>query len=221
MTIFHVTWKNRLVVNCLPEAEKELKSVLLRKGEDCRGIELPEERVAEIRKECQNVGMEIEQAMSLRRHYKKLEAYRQHGFMIPVDQIGIGTEAKQKQHADKIEAAMAFTLDTLKIPYTRNQPPNRGPDFMLHGHVYINDREVKWIEVKSFYACASLTSRKLGVGRVPDIAKRYQNEYGPGCIAFSCGFHQAFANSLHAKASDVTLLDCSKETLDTVLVEHE
>lgn len=111
-------------------------------------------------------------------------------------------ELGQRMYAQEFEDKVAATLDRLGISYTR---PAKGPDFILLESLTINGHVTKWIEVKA-----------LGVGQIPDTANRYKNEYGPGCMAFGRGFHQAFEARMKNMAHSVMLLDASDEALQGI-----
>ena len=207
-----LTWPRIHVVH---GDEKTLYAYLLRPGETGRGIDLPQERQDEIRERAKEIGMSLPQALSLRRNKIKINSYRANGGkMNSVEDVGLGTEAGQMEFAQDFKGKVALVLDRLEITYTR---PVKGPDFILTDPIMINGHTAKWIEAKCFYGCASLSSKKLGVGRIPDIAKRYQNEYGPGCIAFGQGFHKAFEERMKDFANEVMLLDASDAALEGIL----
>jgi len=208
-----LSWPRICVVPGDPGNEKTLYPCLLRDGETGRGVDLPQERQDEIKARAQEIGMTLEQALSLRRAKMKLREYRKGGGKKSVEEVGLGTEVGQRIYAEEFEEKVAATLDRLGIAYTR---PAKGPDFILTEAFTINGHVAKWIEVKCFYACASLTSKTLGVGQIPDTAKRYKNEYGPGCIAFGRGFHQAFEARMKNIVRSVMLLDASDEALQGI-----
>jgi hypothetical protein len=63
---------------------------------------------------------------------------------------------------------------------------------------------VRWIEVKTFYGCASLiTSPKVPIGKIPRQIDCYFATYGPDAIAFYNGFHEN-----REKMQALVLLDC-------------
>lgn len=209
-----LSWPRICVVPGHPDNETTLYPYLLRDGETGRGTDLPQERQDEIEEHAGKIGMTLRQAFSLRRNKMKRDEYKANGGkMISVEEVGLGTEMGQRIYAQDFEDRVAAALDRLKIVYTR---PEKGPDFILAQPLVINGHIAKWIEVKCFYACASLTSKTLGVGRIPDIAKRYQKEYGPGCIALGQGFHQAFEARMKKIVSKVILLDASDEALQGI-----
>lgn len=220
MQAVEVNWPSVQVVRGDPGAESDLKQYLLRAGEAGRGIDLPEHRQLEIEEEAKKRGMTKCQAMSLRRQHMKRLEYQRRGCMVSVDEMNLGSEAGQVEHARAIEDRVASALDRIGVAYTRNSPPVPGPDFTLHGAVRINGSPANWIEVKTFYGCGSLTSKKFGVGRVPGIAQRYQSAHGPGCIALGHGFHECFAARVAASAPDVLVVDASDETLELVAARH-
>ena len=215
MKKFSVTWPNIQVVH--GDVESDMKPFLLRPGETGRGIDLPQERQDEIEAEARRRGMTKPQAMSLRRHYIKINQYREKGCMMSVDAMGIGSEAEQMNYSLSIEDSVASTLDRLGIAYTHNSPSVPGPDFVFVDNVTLNGMEVRWIEVKTFYGCNTLKSKKLAVGKIPDLAQRDHATYGPGCIAFANGFHWDLAKRVESSTRGVLLLDASKEAMEAAV----
>lgn len=56
------------------------------------------------------------------------------------------------------------------------------PDFLLTSPVRINGKVVHWIEVKTFYAAGSITSKKVPLGKIPAKMKKYFEQYGFGAV---------------------------------------
>eukprot|EP00961_Rhodomonas_salina_P065802 884216-Rhodomonas_salina.1 len=156
-------WVNTRVVQGATSNEGDLRSVLIPGGEYCREIDLPKWRRTEIEREAAKRGMTFTQAMSLRRQFMRRDSSH-----FP----RLSSESDQQQCSREFEAGVSAFLTKLTIHSIpeRSQPRVRGvptPDFILKEPVLINDKTVHWIEVKSFYGCGSLTSKKLAIGKLP------------------------------------------------------
>lgn len=212
-----LVWPNRLVVRSPVVQETQLKSVLLRSGEQCRGVHLPQHRQDEIEGAARLCGMTLPQALSLRRNMMKLQALKT-GARASVDSLGLGDEQGQRAYAEEVEGLVGRQLARLGIQYKTEAQLDRctggRPDYVFQDGVVINGRPVYWIDVKTFYGCGSLTSQKLAVGKLPDIARRYVQAFGPGAFAFYNGYHVDLEQRKCFR--DVLLLDSSDETLASI-----
>lgn len=102
-------------------------------------------------------------------------------------------------------------LAELLVP-ARNLTGRHRPDFRFTEPVLINGKEVRWIEVKTYYGSGSLTSKTLPIGRISAQLKRYTDAFGPGAVLFGQGFHE----ELERRLNTLTCLDFIEETLPLV-----
>jgi hypothetical protein len=177
--------------DCSPEEESSMKSVLLRKNENCRGIHLPERRKEGIRKRAERIGMLLPQAMSLRRQYIRLQSK---GYK-SVSKMGLGSDQGMTQNYDKGAQAYSATVED-NVPRllidngigfldeeAQTTTYVKGvltPDFLLTSPITINF--VNWIEATTFYAAGSITSKKIPLGKIPAKMDKYFELYGDGAV---------------------------------------
>jgi len=99
-------------------------------------------------------------------------------------------------------------LDKLNIKYkTQNQlsdeqtklygMPINTPDFYILSNLYIKNYKINWIDAKNYYGA----NIPFVFNSIKKQIKKYNKEYGSGCIIFSLGFN----NNLHF--NNVILLD--------------
>jgi len=131
-----------------------------------------------------------------------------------------GSDQGAGEYAREFEASVGKALIDLcprlkeiMIPET-NQNSQNTPDFLFTSPIQINGNPVNWIEVKTYYGCGSLTSRKLPIGKVPAQAARYSDAHGPGAVLFGQGFHESLANRL--KQTNVICLDSTFMTMQKI-----
>jgi len=87
--------------------------------------------------------------------------------------------------------------ERLKSPGYFQSPPT--PDFLFAQPVLINGKEVWWVEVKCFYACASTDLRPWApTFKVLTQVSKYVVKFGPGLLVFSQGFSAEFRDRLPA-----------------------
>jgi hypothetical protein len=200
-TLRDFSWPIKLKIECGIKQESEFKKVLLRNNEKCRGIHLPESRKIEIQKGAAELGMTLPQAMSLRRQLIRIK----HGFNNGIDKMGLGTEKEALIFSRGIEDYVRDILNKHRISFTdeNSQRSSRNgltPDFMISPPILINKSLVHWIEVKTYYAAGSITSKKIALGKLPSKIERYADEFGSGALVFGQGFHIAFEQKMNGKA---------------------
>ena len=213
-----ITWPNQDVVRG-PSSSVEggMRTVLLRPGEETtRGIDLPLARRGQIEDKAEAAGMRLPQAMSLRRKMFKLQNARRGG----AGHAGPGGSHQGAQRfADEVEQRVKSFLSKIQgleegiIPASEQTGGHR-PDVRFKNPVRINGHEVHWIEVKTYYGCASLTSKKIPVGKIPAQLARYRNAFGPGAVLFGQGFHEELEKRLVSHGT--ICLDFDERTLSEV-----
>lgn len=198
------------------EAEQEMLSVILRWREKERGMmkDQPTFRLKQIRKKCQATGMQLLQALSLRRHHMKMLNPGK-----PMARLGLGEEIHVREAAALFEDAVSAYLNKCGVKYFseheqkeqfyRNKkdgslmPPT--PDFLLKEPVILHENgrsaktrhSIHWIEVKMFYGASTIPHDNISaVGRVLLTARKYVNLYGPGAMVFSYGCCETLAREL-------------------------
>ena len=72
------------------------------------------------------------------------------------------------------------------------------PDFLLPHPVLLNGAEVRWIEVKCFYACATRKGLRAWAPtrKAEEQASKYSARFGPGAMVFSQGFSSDYLRRL-------------------------
>jgi hypothetical protein len=149
-----------------------MEKALIRPNEKCRGFNLPKPRQQEIRLAAAKIGMTMAQAFSFRRLLIRLRAGKKRRSSAS---LGLGTEQEAKILADSAEQVVKQFLMRNRIGFLdekaqkKKDPHNNTPtpDFILKTPCRINGQIVHWIEVKSYYATASITSKDhfMGLGR--------------------------------------------------------
>jgi hypothetical protein len=184
------------------KCESTVIQVLHRKGEWGRGRDLPQRRLDEISRSCQEQGMTLYQALSLRRSMLRSLP----GGMRRVNQSSsMGSAKGQQQIATLFEEALVAFLKTVTLGQdnvfrTESQliAESRAglrangptPDILFLKPVTINGKSVKWIDAKLFYASATFASnKKIPNGKLQTTALRYNNHFGgQGAFVFGQGF---------------------------------
>ena len=178
---------------------------LHRKGEWGRGRDLPKKRLQEIQEACNNNGMTLYQALSLRR--TMLRSFK-NGMKRVNQSKAMGSNKGQQENARLFEEALETYLSSSlkgqvkgkKVFITesellaemkegiRARAPT--PDILFLSPVSINGRLVKWIDAKMYYASASYANhKKLPNGTLKSTAQRYNNIFGgQGAFVFGQGF---------------------------------
>jgi len=225
-----LSWRNGWYNEIPVKAENAMLSLLFPYGEKERGMmkDQPPSRVSEIRESCLEYGMQLEQALSLRRSYMK--------FLNPkiksMTQLGLGHITKIQDSATLFEKAIEKYLKKYDIGYiTEHQqrrqinkhnqtpfPPT--PDFKLTRTVTLtsiqpkedNDgfseerRHINWIEAKMFYGSSIIPrGTKNAVGSILVTAEKYVKNYGPGAFIFSFGCGTQLKAAL--RALGISVLD--------------
>ena len=117
----------------------------------------------------------------------------------PIDQNDVADESVK--YEKKIERLLLKkkiglkTQDDLIVEQTKKYGKAIiTPDFLLDQKIIINNKEVKWIEVKNFYGSNTNYFKK----KIEKQLNRYQNKWGPGCIVFRYGISSElkFGNNL-------------------------
>ncbi len=60
------------------------------------------------------------------------------------------------------------------------------PDFLIKSNLVINNVKINWIDAKNFYGANMHFIKK----KIKKQIEKYINNYGSGCIIFSCGFNE-------------------------------
>jgi len=212
------------------ESERALLPILLHNGEREYGMmkDQPEYRIQAIHKSCKRNGIDIMQALSLRRHHiKKLNPFQ------AMEELGLGSDKDVYKTAMKFEQTIENYLmlhsnvpfltenDQRQRHYASNvmtrMPPT--PDFLFPSPVLVHNRlnttcnnlPIYWLEAKMFYGASTIPrDEKSAVGRILTTAEKYVDRYGPGAIVFAYGCGETLARALMARnviALDATPLD--------------
>ena len=169
--------------------------------------DLPDTRQEYIRIKAHQLGFELGQAISLRRHV--LHKIAGHLFK--------GTQEETLKKADKCEQDIADYLKSQNIGFfTQNDLTKLHedakvrcrvtPDFLLHGKVIINNKPVRWLEVKNYYGSNCKYIPIWLKNQAVDQARKYTEAFGPGAILFKYG---CSAEMRELFSNDVLILDSS------------
>jgi len=195
-------------------ADRAMRSIVLRPEEFGRGRDLPADRLAEIDAACAEHAMTRYQALSLRRQLIRAE----HGMQRVNQSPLMGDAHGQQTYAHLFERAVEKYLRQHDVHFVSEQQQKaemergirgRGPtpDFLFPTPATINDKKVYWLDCKVFYGTSLLAgNKKLPVGRLPDIARKYSVLFGPGGFVFGQSFNTHLQTLL---GHSVTLLDAS------------
>lgn len=177
----------------------------------------------EVDKTCNEWGVDVFSALSLRRHHIKL--YHPHKSM---GQLGLGPINKIREAALLYEECVEEHLVRSNIKYeTEEQQKERcqsgqqplTPDFLFPEPVRLrhavpgkSDKPstqlttIHWLEAKMFYGASTIpTGTNSAVGSVRGKMLKYRQLYGPGAIVFAYGGGESLASDLHK--IDVITLD--------------
>lgn len=204
----NIYWK----VNPVSANEQKLFYKLIRKGEyQTRGLNLPSNRQNEIENAARSIGMDLYQALSLRRQILRWK-YRQHSETL-VNHPEQAKYAKSFEslifdflvNVKKVNASNILTEENLK-----DAKMKLTPDIVFKTRISINGRLVHWIDCKAYFASIMiLKDAKCNNAPVNKVAKqiaRYNTEYGSGAVVFLRGFHIGIANEW----KNCLLLDCTE-----------
>jgi len=187
--------------------ERRVSQVLHRRGEWGRGRDLPEHRTREIIDSCEANGMDLYQALSLRRSMLRAQP----GGMRRVSQSSqMGNGQGQDQVARLFEEAVSYvkaaisqndaSLDLSTMLRSEKQllqemksgkrPRGPTPDILFLSPVQINGQIVKWIDAKLYYASSMFANEpRIPNGKLQKTAMRYNSFYGgKGAFVFGRGF---------------------------------
>jgi len=241
--LLSLSWQNSYPI--IPvESENALLPVLLPWGQTERGMikTQPPFRVQKIRKACRLHGMQLEQALSLRRHHMKLLNPQAKSMTC----LGLGNNNDIRGAAQLFENATYGYLKECGIPFLTeedqkrrfyekqkpgvNMPPT--PDFMLTNPINLISvqavnkdstgtefRQINWIEAKMFYGASTIPDgTNNAVGAILRTAKKYIENYGSGAFLFSYGC----GSQLRGQLSDlgIAVLDSHPLNLEKV-EEHQ
>jgi len=184
------------------ESENALLPVLLRWEKTERGMmrDQPRIRLKEINESCSLHGIQLEQALSLRRHHMKLN----NPHVDDMTQLGLGNNNDIYDSEDLFKSAVKKYLNKCHVPFEEldlgeNTAP--APDFMLTSPVRLvtyqpgnedgsfgEHGQINWIEAKMFYGASTIPSEtRNGVGAILPTVKKHVENYGPGAFVFLYG----------------------------------
>jgi hypothetical protein len=191
----------------------------------------PEYRYPKVLKACNDNGMLLASALSLRRHHIKYNNphFNDH-------RLNMGTPFEKKRAADAFEKVVADYFADEGIPYNDEEaqrlvnPPKRGvyhpgtPDFIFPTPLTIVDPDtdksyaVNWVELKHFYGASTIPSDNAttAVGSLVPKMTKYTANFGPGALLFAYGCGDELASRL---PEGVIVLDESIFDLNPVYVE--
>ena len=209
------------------KSEEALCQVLHRSGEWGRGRDLPQHRLDEISQACDQYGMTLYQALSLRRSL--LRSFPG-GMRRVTHSSSMGSAQGQRHIASLFEdALLSFlreaTLGRGDVVRTERdlvaemragiRPRGPTPDILFLKPVTNNGHSVKWMDAKLFYASAKLADNKnIPNGKLESMARRYNNHFGgPGAFVFGQGFYCA---DLTRKIPGALLLDATPLDMSAV-----
>jgi hypothetical protein len=221
------------------QAEEDAVKILIHWGKSERGMmkDQPSFRLQQVTRMCRRNGMQLSQALSLRRQHMQKMHY------LNIEKLGLGTENDVKAAADCFEEAVESTLRKLNIPiWTEKEqrlhfknlnirgPSPPTPDFIFRNKVIlrkssgsganrhiVDELVIHWIEVKMFYGASTIPNdNRSAVGKLLKTAKKYNTAYGPGALLFMYGCGDRLAADLAKEG--VIVLDCSGGMVDLELV---
>lgn len=134
-----------------------------------------------------------------KRDYAQLELATKNDYFVTINQ------SNQLKKATEFEEKIASFLDSHDIKYKTQEElseqqiklhgkPINTPDFLIIDNLFINNKQIKWIDAKNFYGANTFMIRKKTKKQI----QKYINSFGPGSIIFSLGFseHLHFANTI-------------------------
>lgn len=203
---------------------------------------LPSWRLRKIEKACNQHGVTMGAALSLRRHHiRKLHPNKS------LERLGLGREPQVRESARRFEQCVQEFLDQNHVQYWNetdqgkhnNQYKLKGeagpptPDFILKEEILIlkyrdgkqghrnilEERRIGWMEAKMFYGASTIPlDQKSAVGNLLATAEKYVRFFGSGAMVFMNGCGAELAALLSQVG--VIVLDChSPETVSLRLVE--
>ena len=184
----------------------------------------PQYRLPPLQSACASLQVNINTALSLRRHHIKA---RNRG--LSEHQLNMGTSKQKQLPADAFEGSVASYLDSCgRSDYLTEEdqraihPPEPGsyhpgtPDFRFPEPLLVADPEtgntlsLNWIEVKHFYGASTInTDGKSACGKIPSKAKQYTANFGPGAFVFAYGCGQDLAAKLECAVLDESVFSMS------------
>lgn len=178
------------------QIERRLLSVLHRKGESGRGMDLPDARQEEIKAFAAKCGATTYQALSLRRTLLRSfpSGNQRFGQSPKMGHNAMGTDAGQQNCAGLFELAIEKFLTEAGAKFKekmqqdevrKGRPPT--PDFLFPEEpIRVNGKLVHWIDAKNFYGSAHFTdNERLPIGKARAHAAKYVQAFGPGALVFA------------------------------------
>ena len=106
-------------------------------------------------------------------------------------------QKEQQDKSEKYEEKIAHFLDKKNIEYETQeklisqQKEEKGysyatPDFLLKNKIIINNKEIKWLEVKNFYGSDIKFIKK----KIQKQIDKYYKIWGFGCVVFRYAFYE-------------------------------
>ena len=230
--VVEIPWPLEQVV-ASRKSEARVSQVLHRKGEWGRGRDLPADRLREIEDACNRNGMNLFQALSMRRSMLRAMP----GGMNKVNRSSaMGSNQGQQDIARLLEeATVQYIKDTItrkvgkksassyfltereQLDEMRRGTRPRGPtpDILFLKPVKIQGKQVHWIDCKMFYGSAMMASKRhIPNGKLEKTADRYASHFGgKGAFVFGRGF----CHDLRPLIRNAVLLDSAP--LDTSAIE--
>lgn len=207
------------------QVEEDARSVLVHWGAKERGImrSQPAWRLKKIEGFCRSHKLDLEQALSLRRHFMK-EIHRSKTMQF----MRLGSDDEIRGSSAAFELCIQEALDRQSIRYwdedaqketyreTRPMPPT--PDFLLCEEIVLEGRgPIRWVEAKMFYGASVIAQdNRSAVGCLLQTARKYVRIFGPGVMVFAQGCGVDLASLLEAEG--VYVVDCSDRS--TVELTH-
>jgi hypothetical protein len=218
-----IDWPCSMVV-ASKKCEAKVSQVLHRKGEWGRGRDLPKSRLDEISACCNENGLTLYQALSLRRTLLRSMPGGMRRMSKPNSQMG--SSQGQQQVATLFEEAVEsfiqyFAGDNhhgvyltekkqLEEMKAGTRPHGPTPDILFTSPVSINGQLVKWLDAKLYYASAMFADNtRIPNGKLKKRAQRYNGHFGgKGAFVFGQGFCADLENIVvNAMLLDATPLD--------------
>ena len=165
---------------------------------------------------CDQIGFDIGQAIGLRNTvYRSAQPWKFQGFETEalakaealeddVESVLAAQGVEYETQSQQIDAHYA-AAQTLEEGAPTRLPPT--PDFKVSSRLFINDRPVRWIEVKNFYGAGIDDNIKpwMPTIKVQNQIRKYIEAYGPdGAVILRHGYAERFRNRT---PSCVQLLD--------------
>jgi len=192
------------------EAEEALLPLLLKYGKKERGMMKKQHysRIKAIKGKCHEVGIRLDQALSLRRTHMMLLNPR----VQTVSQLALGKPEEIRTCSALFEETVGAYLISHRIEFHSEEdqksmvrkgektPPT--PDFLLKETILLDSKPVNWIEAKMFYGASTIPDgTKNAVGGLLRSAGKYVDRYGPGAFVFSFGCGSKLKQALEEKGA--------------------